>query len=133
MRTSTTGMVSFAFAFAFALVMSIGTAEAGRGRGGGGGGGHVVVRGGGGYGGGRVVVHHTPVYAPGRVVVAGRGPMPRYYDRGMRPALINEYWAPRPGFYWLPGRWDWGGAEWVWYPGHYEPDPNYAPVRPYGY
>lgn len=56
----------------------------------------------------------------------------RYYNYYQRPAVIAENYAPMTGYYWVPGQWQWSGYEWIWQPGHYEPDPaynsyNYAP------
>lgn len=50
----------------------------------------------------------------------------RYYNYYRRPALIVENYAAQPGYFWVAGRWTWSGAEWIWQPGHYEPDPNYV-------
>ena len=53
----------------------------------------------------------------------------RYYNYYQRPALIVENYGARPGYFWVTGRWTWDGFEWIWQPGHYEPDPRY--VDPY--
>ena len=115
------------------IVMLLSGAALAGGRGGGGGrvgGGGGRVMGGG--GGGRVVVHHTPVarvapvYAGGRQVVRTR-----YYDQRMRPGIIVENYGRRPGYYWVPGNWQWDGREWIWYPGRYEVDQAYGQVRVY--
>jgi hypothetical protein len=50
----------------------------------------------------------------------------RYYDYRYRPELIVENYGVRPGYYWVNGSWQWNGYEWIWYPGHYEPDPSYV-------
>jgi hypothetical protein len=50
----------------------------------------------------------------------------RYYNYYQRPALIIENYSSMPGYYWVTGRWEWSGYEWIWQPGHYEPDPNYG-------
>jgi len=50
----------------------------------------------------------------------------RYYDYRYRPQLIVENYGARPGYYWVNGAWQWSGYEWIWQPGHYEPDPNYV-------
>jgi len=42
-----------------------------------------------------------------------------YYNYYSRPALIVEDFAPMAGYYWVRGSWQWDGAEWMWYPGHY--------------
>jgi hypothetical protein len=50
----------------------------------------------------------------------------RYYNYYQRPVVIAENYDAMPGYFWVPGQWSWSGAEWVWYQGHYEPDPNYV-------
>ncbi|HEX5060757.1 MAG TPA: hypothetical protein VFV99_15420 [Kofleriaceae bacterium] len=49
-----------------------------------------------------------------------------YYNYYQRPALLVENYAAVPGYYWVAGQWNWDGYEWIWTPGHYEPDPNAA-------
>lgn len=49
----------------------------------------------------------------------------RYYNYYQRPAVLVENYAAMPGYYWVAGAWSWNGYEWIWTPGHYEPDPNY--------
>lgn len=49
----------------------------------------------------------------------------RYYNYYQRPAVIAESYAATPGYFWVAGQWQWNGYEWIWQPGHYEPDPNY--------
>lgn len=49
----------------------------------------------------------------------------RYFDHYRRPALVVENYGPRDGYYWVVGQWTWNGYEWLWQPGHYEPDPSY--------
>jgi hypothetical protein len=56
----------------------------------------------------------------------------RYYNYYQRPALIVENYNTMPGYYWVRGQWRWDGYEWIWEPGHYEPDPNYVDPS-YGY
>ena len=56
----------------------------------------------------------------------------RYYDYRYRPQVIVENYGARPGYYWVNGAWQWSGYEWIWAPGHYEPDPNYVDPA-YGY
>jgi hypothetical protein len=111
------------------LFLLCATAEAGRG--GHHGGGQMAMRGGGGYSGGaRVVVRHAPAQAVYRRDVV----VQRYNNYNVRPPIYAERYAPRPGYYWVPGSWQWNNVEWVWVPGHYEPDPNFrvAPgYRPY--
>ena len=48
----------------------------------------------------------------------------RYYDYYQRPSVLVENYGARPGYYWVSGQWSWNGYEWLWTPGHYEPDPN---------
>lgn len=50
----------------------------------------------------------------------------RYYNYYRRPALIVENYNAQPGYFWVAGAWTWSGAEWIWQPGHYQPDPNYV-------
>jgi hypothetical protein len=50
----------------------------------------------------------------------------RYYNYYQRPTVVAENYDAMPGYYWVAGQWSWSGAEWVWYQGHYEPDPNYV-------
>ena len=84
----------------------------------GGGGGRVIVRGDGRY---RNVVRR-PIYVSRPVIHH------RYYNYSRRPAVIFENYNAIAGYYWVSGSWSWNGFEWIWAPGHYEPDPNY-----YGY
>lgn len=49
----------------------------------------------------------------------------RYYNYYQRPAVIVENYPARAGYYWVAGQWTWSGAEWIWQPGHYEPDQSY--------
>ncbi|HEY4243410.1 MAG TPA: hypothetical protein VGM88_26540 [Kofleriaceae bacterium] len=112
------------------------------------GGGRVVVHGGGGYGGyhgggyGHGPVVHTG-WGGGRGYYGGHGyygggyarrpiyvgrPIihERYFDYYHRPGLIVENYGPRDGYLWVAGDWSWNGAEWIWMPGHYEPDGAYS-------
>lgn len=58
----------------------------------------------------------------------------RYYNYYRRPAIIVENYNAMEGYYWVPGAWTWSGAEWIWQPGHYQPDPNYVSASfSYGY
>jgi hypothetical protein len=50
----------------------------------------------------------------------------RYYNYYQRPVVLAENYDAMPGYYWVAGQWSWSGAEWIWYAGHYEPDPNYG-------
>ena len=56
----------------------------------------------------------------------------RYYDYRYRPQLIVENYPAQPGYYWVAGQWQWSGYEWIWQPGHYEPDASYVDPT-YGY
>lgn len=80
------------------------------------------------YGGSRVVVRDRPYFrgVVRRPIFVSR-PIIRdhYYNYYRRPALIVENFAPMDGYYWVPGHWSWNGYEWLWEPGHYQPDPNY--------
>jgi hypothetical protein len=90
---------------------------------------------------GGVVVHSTPVRAhhqPRHVYVERtrvvRRPIYvqrpiiryRYYNYYQRPAIIVENYPAQPGYYWVAGQWQWSGYEWIWQPGHYEPDASYV-------
>jgi hypothetical protein len=50
----------------------------------------------------------------------------RYYNYYQRPAILVENYPAQPGYYWVAGAWSWSGYEWIWTPGHYEPDANYV-------
>lgn len=50
----------------------------------------------------------------------------RYYNYYRRPTLIVENYNAQPGYFWVAGAWSWSGAEWIWQPGHYQPDPSYV-------
>jgi hypothetical protein len=118
----------------------------------GGGRGNVVVRNDGGYRGGyhnngnNVVIRDHGYRGDSRVIVRGqpgyyhnvsRRPIyvsrpiirHRYFNYYQRPSVIFESYNSMPGYYWVPGHWEWSGYEWTWQPGHYQPDPNY--VEPY--
>ncbi len=134
---------------AVVLALSSGAAMADRFHGGGGGRGHaqggvVVHNNGGGYhGGGHVVVnggyhgrggYSAPRYYHSRGVARANIWMPRpvirshYYHYGYRPALIGENYGYREGYVFVRGDWQWNGYEWMWQPGHYEPDAAYVEV-----
>jgi hypothetical protein len=93
--------------------------------------GRAVVRGGRDWhGGGRVVVREPYYHRDYRVVrrpIFVSRPIIRdhYYNYYRRPSLIVESYGAMPGYYWVAGHWSWNGYEWLWQPGHYEPDPNY--------
>jgi len=48
-----------------------------------------------------------------------------YYNYYQRPSVIVENYPAMTGYYWVAGQWTWSGYEWIWMPGHYEPDPQY--------
>ena len=54
-----------------------------------------------------------------------------YYNYYQRPTLLVENYPARPGYFWVAGQWTWSGYEWIWQPGHYEPDPNYIDQSQY--
>jgi hypothetical protein len=60
-----------------------------------------------------VVVDPAPV---GVVVVQSEPPPPRYVQV-----------QPRSGFFWVQGRWDWRGNQWIWIDGHWERAPHVSP------
>ena len=83
------------------------------------------------HGGGRVVVREPYYRHDYRVVrrpIFVSRPIIRehYYNYYRQPSLIVENYGAMPGYYWVAGRWTWSGYEWIWQPGHYEPDPNYV-------
>lgn len=90
--------------------------------------GGVTVHGGGhvhGGGGGPVVRdHRDPAGAPGGVVVNGGGGGSVVVDARPRqppPAPRTEsFGAPRDGYVWISGRWDWRNGQWAWVDGHWE-------------
>lgn len=100
----------------------------------------VVVRGNGNagwngrwHGNSRVVVNR-PTYVVNRPHYVARRPIyverpvirHRYYNYYQRPSIIVENYGPRDGYYWVAGQWSWSGYEWIWQPGHYEPDASYS-------
>lgn len=91
------------------------------------GGGTVVVRDRGYYG-GRAYVRPTYNYSHVRRPIYVSRPIirHRYFNYYQRPALIIENYNTMAGYYWVRGQWTWDGYEWIWQPGHYEPDPNYG-------
>ena len=50
----------------------------------------------------------------------------RYYNYYQRPSLLVESYPSKAGYYWVAGQWQWSGYEWIWQPGHYEPDTSYG-------
>ena len=64
---------------------------------------------------------HRPIFVRQRPVIQYR-----YYNYYQRPAILVENPRPLAGYYWVNGSWQWNGAEWIWAPGHYEPDPNWT-------
>jgi hypothetical protein len=94
--------------------------------------GQTVVREGRGYHGGGHAVVRQPYYRHDYRVV--RRPIfvsrpiirEHYYNYYRHPSLVVENYGAMPGYYWVAGQWSWNGYEWLWQPGHYEPDPNYV-------
>lgn len=83
----------------------------------------------------RRVITRRPVYVNNGRFVFGAGvgrayvrPVfrTRYYNARVRPQLIVESYGNEPGYIWVRGRWVWGGNEWLWNDGHFEPDPQYS-------
>ena len=72
-----------------------------------------------GYVGGGYRYDRRPIYV-GRPIIRER-----YFDYRFRPRIIVENYAPMAGYYWVPGGWQWNGYEWLWQPGHYQPDAAY--------
>jgi hypothetical protein len=54
-----------------------------------------------------------------------------YYNYATPPAALVENYGPIEGYIWIAGEWQWNGYEWIWQPGHYEPDAAYD--YDYGY
>jgi hypothetical protein len=50
----------------------------------------------------------------------------RYFDYRVRPQIVVENYQPVEGYVWVPGQWQWNGAEWTWLSGHYAVDPSYS-------
>jgi hypothetical protein len=67
----------------------------------------------------RVRVVRRPIYVQRPVIRY------RYYNHYQRPAIIVENRPPMAGYFWVAGQWQWNGYEWIWQPGHYQPDPAY--------
>jgi len=95
------------------------------------GGGNVIVRSGpyrGGYGYGNGYRagyrYHQVVRRP--IFVSRPYIGHRYFDHYRRPTLVVENFAPMSGYYWVAGQWTWNGYEWLWQPGHYQPDASYV-------
>jgi len=68
-----------------------------------------------------VRVVRQPIYIRQRPVIRYR-----YTNYYQRPTLLVESFPTRAGYFWVAGQWQWSGFEWVWQPGHYEPDPSYS-------
>ncbi len=49
----------------------------------------------------------------------------RYYNYSQRPTVLVENYPSKAGYYWVAGQWQWNGYEWIWQPGHYQPDTSY--------
>ena len=94
-----------------------------------GGGGNVVRDHRGWDRGGRMIVRNEPRYHryDRRPIYVSRPIIrERYHNYYRRPAVIAESYNPMAGYYWVAGGWAWDGYEWIWQPGHYEPDPSYV-------
>ena len=49
------------------------------------------------------------------------------YTAPPAPLLESRGWPPAPGYVWIDGYWNWGGARYVWTPGRWvEPRPNHV-------
>jgi hypothetical protein len=57
----------------------------------------------------------------------------RYTNYRVRPQIIVENYDTVPGYIWVRGNWSWNGYEWIWNPGHYVIDSNYAGDDAYYY
>jgi hypothetical protein len=57
-------------------------------------------------------------------VVVGIGPLEP------PPKPREEKFAPRPGFVYIPGRWDWRDKKWEWMPGRWEKERAHKKWRP---
>ena len=82
----------------------------------------------------RRVVHRQPVYAANgyfqfhngyRYRYARPVIQRRYFDYRVRPQFIVENYQPVSGYVWVPGQWQWNGAEWTWTSGYYQVDSSY--------
>jgi hypothetical protein len=67
----------------------------------------------------RVHVVRRPIYMQRPVIRY------RYHNYYQRPAIIVENQQPMAGYIYVAGQWQWNGYEWIWQPGHYQPDPAY--------
>ena len=57
-------------------------------------------------------------YEHGRYVRAGFNE--RYFDIRVQPApIFEDCGAAQSGYVWVTGNWQWNGAEWIWFAGHY--------------
>jgi hypothetical protein len=88
--------------------------------------GGVTVRGGGWNNSPRY--YHTHGYARQNIWVNRPYIRTHYYDYNYRPTLFVEDYGAREGYIFVRGDWQWNGYEWVWQPGHYEPDQAYVEV-----
>ena len=92
----------------------------------------VVVNNGyrGGYSGGYVEprYYHTRGVARSTIWLERPVISNHYYRYDYRPNYVVEDYGPRDGYIFMRGEWQWSGYEWVWQPGHYEPDTAYVEV-----
>ena len=72
--------------------------------------------------------YHTHGVARGNIWFNRPEIREHYYHYGYRPSLIAENYGARDGYVFVRGDWQWSGAEWMWQPGHYEPDQAYVEV-----
>lgn len=79
----------------------------------------------GGYGGYRGSYYRPAYYGRRPIYVQAPYIRHHYYDYRYRPELVVESYPPMAGYIWVAGSWQWNGYEWIWQPGHYQPDPNY--------
>ncbi len=63
--------------------------------------------------------YRQPIYMPRPLI------RHRYFNYYVRPQVVVEDYPVRDGYYWVNGAWQWNGAEWIWMPGHYEPNAAY--------
>jgi len=72
--------------------------------------------------------YHTRGVARGNIWFNRPEIREHYYHYGYRPNLMVEDYGYREGYIFVRGNWQWDGGEWIWQPGHYEPDQAYVEV-----
>ena len=75
----------------------------------------------------RVRIVRQPIYVQRPVIRY------RYTNYYQQPNLLVENYPAKPGYLWVRGSWQWNGYEWIWQPGHYQPDPSYDQYYNGGY